>query len=143
MLAAFRSLYSSGMLSMKAAGTAGQNRLQQEGVHQGCPLSCTLFDLLLMGFLTTYTLVLRQLAFGWDLADNYCTLVHAGNVVLLSWSASRLQLLLNSMYRIFLGLGLVISPMKTELVDLPQALPVLGRTAARFFHSLLASVILA
>lgn len=39
MLAAIQSLYSSGTLSMKVAGTAGQPRTQQMGVRQGCTLS--------------------------------------------------------------------------------------------------------
>ena len=49
MLAAIRSLYSSGTLSMKMAGTAGEPRIQQMGVRQGCPLSPTLFGLFFDG----------------------------------------------------------------------------------------------
>ena len=44
------------------------------------------------------------------------SLVYADDVVLLSWSPSGLQLLLDSMGGFCLGLGLVISPTKTEVV---------------------------
>ena len=44
------------------------------------------------------------------------SLVYADDVVLLSWSASGLQLLLDSMNRFCLDMGLVISPTKTEVV---------------------------
>ena len=49
MLAAIKSLYSNGTLSMKVAGTAGEPRLQRMGVRQGCPLSPTLFGLFFDG----------------------------------------------------------------------------------------------
>ena len=49
MLAAFQSLYSIGMLSMKVAGTAGQPQSQQMGVRQGCPLSPMLFEIFFDG----------------------------------------------------------------------------------------------
>ena len=68
-----------------------------------------------MGFMTTCTLMLRCQAFSSDLADGYCpwyTLM----VFLLSWSASKLQFLLDSINHFCLGLGLVISPAKAEAV---------------------------
>ena len=43
-------------------------------------------------------------------------LVYADDVVLLSWSASGLQLLLDSMNHGWMGMGLLISPTKTEVV---------------------------
>ena len=43
------------------------------------------------------------------------SVVYADDVVLLSWSASGLQLLLDSMNRFCLGMGLIISPTKTEV----------------------------
>ena len=49
MLAAIQSLYSSGTLSMKVAGTAGRPRTQQMGVRQGCPLIPTLFGIFFDG----------------------------------------------------------------------------------------------
>ena len=42
--------------------------------------------------------------------------VYSDDVVLLSWSPAGLQLLLDSMNDFCLGLGLVISPTKTEVV---------------------------
>ena len=44
------------------------------------------------------------------------SLVYTDDVVLLSWSASGLQLLLDSMNHFCLSSGLVISPTKTEVV---------------------------
>ena len=44
------------------------------------------------------------------------SLVYADDVVLLSWSPAGLQLLLDSMNDFCVGLGLVISPTKTEVV---------------------------
>ena len=55
MLAAIRSLYSSGTLSMKVAGTAGEPGNQQMGVRQGCPLSPTLFGLFFDGSKAAHT----------------------------------------------------------------------------------------
>ena len=43
-------------------------------------------------------------------------LVHADDVVLLSWTAAGIQDLLDSMHAFFLSLGLTISPSKTEVV---------------------------
>ena len=116
MLAASKSLYSSGTLSMKVAGTAGQLRLQRMGVHQGCPLSPTLFGLFFDGlhdFLHS-----SASAAGIQLRSGKCvsSLVYADDVIQLSWSASGLQLLLDSMNRFCLSLDLVISPTKTEVV---------------------------
>ena len=116
MLAAIRSLYSSGTLSMKVAGTVGQPRLQQMGVRQGCPLSPTLFGLFFDGLhdhmhscASTAGIQLRS-------GKWVSSLVYADDAVLLSWSASGLQLLLDGMNHFCLGLGLVISPTKTEVV---------------------------
>ena len=64
-----------------------------------------------MDFMTTCNLVLRrQLRSGrWVVS-----LVYADDVVLLSWLASELQLLLDSMHQFCLDLGLVISPNRIE-----------------------------
>ena len=61
MLAAVQSLYSSGTLSMKVGGTAGQPRVQQNEVRQGCPLSPTLFGIFLDGLHDTFTDMPRTL----------------------------------------------------------------------------------
>ena len=66
-----------------------------------------------MAFMTTCTHVLQRQAFSSDLARS---LVYADDVVLLSCSASGLQLLLDSMNHFCVGLGLVISNNKTEVV---------------------------
>ena len=115
MLAAIQSLYSSGTLSMKVAGTAGQPRTQQMGVRQGCPLSPTLFGIFFDGLHdhlhSCAPMAGMQLGSGRWLSS----LVYADDVVLLSWSPSGLQLLLDSVGGFCLGLGLVISPTKTEV----------------------------
>ena len=116
MLAAFQSLYSIGTLSMKVAGTAGQPRSQQMGVRQGCPLSPTLFGIFFDGLhdhlQSCAPMSGMQLGSGRWLSS----LVYADDIVLLSWSPAGLQLLLNSVNDFCLGLGLVISPTKTEVV---------------------------
>ena len=116
MLAAIQSLYSSGTLSMKAAGTAGQPWTQQMGVRQGCPLSPTLFGIFFDGLhdhlQSCAAMSGMQLGSGRWLS----LLVYADDVVLLSWTPAVLQLLLDSMNDFCLGLGLVISPTKMEVV---------------------------
>ena len=114
--AAIKSLYFSGMLSMKVSGTAGQPRLQQMGVRQGCPLNPTLFGLFFDGL--HYHLHSSASTSGIQLRSGkwVSSLVYADDVVRMSWSASGLQLLLDSMHHFCLSLGSVISPTKTEVV---------------------------
>ena len=97
MPAPIRSLYSSGTFSMKVAGTAGEPRIQQMGVRQGCPLSPTLFGLSFDGLHDH--LHSCAPASGTQLRSGkwVSSLVYADDVVLLSWSASGLQLLLDSL----------------------------------------------
>ena len=101
---------------MKVAGTAGEPRIQQMGVCQGRPLSPTLFGLLFDGLHDHLHLCASasgiQLRYGKWVSSP----VYADDVVLLSWSASGLQLLLDSMNHFRVGLGLVISATKTEVV---------------------------
>ena len=101
---------------MKVAGTARQPWLQQMGVRQGCPLSPTLFGLFLDGLhdhlhSPTLTAGIQLRSGKW-----VSSLVYANDLVLLSWLVSGLQLLLDGMDNFCLGLGLVISPAKTEVV---------------------------
>ena len=46
-LTAIKFLYGSGTLSMKISGTAGDPKVQPLGVRQGCPLSPTLFGIII------------------------------------------------------------------------------------------------
>ena len=116
MLAAIRSLYSSGTLSMKVAGTAGGPRIQQMGVRQGCPLSPTLFGLFFDGLHDHLHSCASASGIQLRSGKWVSSLVYADDVVLLSWSASGLQVLLDSMDHFCVGLGLVISTTKTEVV---------------------------
>ena len=111
MLAAIRSLYSSGTLSMKVAGTAGGPRFSKWVFVKAALSAPRSLGCSLMAFTTTCTRVLQRQAFSSDLASG--SLVYADDVVLLSWSASGLQLLLDSMNHFCVGLGLVISTSKT------------------------------
>ena len=85
-------------------------------VCQGRPCSPTFSGLLSDGLhdhlhLSAMTAGIQFRSGKWVLS-----LVYAGDIVLLSWSASGLRLLLDSMYHVYLALGLVISPTKTEVV---------------------------
>ena len=143
MLAAIQSLYSSGTLSMKVAGTAGQPRTQQMGVRQGCPLSPTLFGISFDGphdHLQSCA-PMSGMQLGSRSGRWLSSLVYADDVVLLSWSPTGLQLLLDSMNYFCLGLGLVISPTRL-LSSMAQAHQVCGMLAARLCRSLPASSIL-
>ena len=121
---------------MKVAG-AGEPRFQQMGVRQGCPLSPTLFGLFFDGLHEHMHSCAPAAGVQLRSGKWVSSLVYADDVVLLSWSASGLQLLLDSMNRFCLGMGLIISPTKTEVVVFngPGTVPV--------WHSLLASSTLA
>ncbi len=116
MLAAVQSLYATGTLVMKIDGTAGQPAVQHMGVRQGCPLSPTMFGIFfdgLHGFLLAWAPAVGvQLRSGrW-----VSSLVYADDVVLLSWTSHGLQHLIDGMHQSCLGMGLTISPTKTEVV---------------------------
>ena len=116
MLAAIKSLYASGTLSMKVGGAAGPSLFQQNGVRQGCPLSPTLFGILFDGLHGHLDCSLPHAGLLLGSGRWVSALVYADDVVLLSWTAAGLQDLLDSMYAFCLSLGLTISPSKTEVV---------------------------
>ncbi|RYE04530.1 MAG: reverse transcriptase family protein [Rickettsiaceae bacterium] len=115
-LAAIRSLYASGTLSMKVGGTAGPPRVQQNGVRQGCPLSPTLFGIFFDGLHGHLDGAAPQVGIQLDSGRWVSSLVYADDVVLLSWSSAGLQALLDGMHGFCHGLGLTVSPSKTEVV---------------------------
>ncbi len=116
MLAAVQSLYATGTLAMKIDGTAGQPAVQHMGVRQGCPLSPTLFGIFFDG-LHDFLLAWAP-AVGMRLRSGrwVSSLVYADDVVLLSWTSHGLQHLIDGMHQFCLGMGLTISPTKTEVV---------------------------
>ena len=118
MLAAIQSLYTSGTLSMKVDGTAGQPAVQRMGVRQGCPLSPTLFGIFFDGLHDH--LHTAALAAGLQLRSgrSVSSLVYADDVALLSWSPQGLQQLIDGMQDFCQHMGLTISPTKTEVVVL-------------------------
>ena len=69
-----------------------------------------------MASMTACTRVLQRQGIQLRSGKWVSSLVYADDVVLLSWSASGLQLLLDSMNHFCVGLGLVISTTKTEVV---------------------------
>ena len=115
-LAAIKSLYASGTLSMKVGGAAGPSLVQQNGVRQGCPLSPTLFGIFLDGLHGHLDCSLLHAGLQLGSGRWVSALVYADDVVLLSWTAAGLQDLLDSMHAFCLSLGLIISPSKTEVV---------------------------
>ena len=116
MLAAIRSLYSSGALSMRVGGTAGPSLLQQNGVRQGCPLSPTLFGIFFDGLHSHLDSVAPHAGVQLGSGRWVPSLVYADDVVLLSWTSAGLQSLLDGMHSFCQALGLTISPSKTEVV---------------------------
>ncbi len=113
MLAAVQSLYSDAAVAVKVAGRAGPSVPSRTGVKQGCPLSPTLFGLLLDG-LHRYLLhhcrdrgvLLRD---GLRVAD----LDYADDVALLDPTSAGLQDLIDVASRFCAQIGLRISPAKT------------------------------
>ena len=103
---------------MKVAGTAGQLRTQQMGIRQGCPLSPTLFGILFDSRHDHLQSCAPMAGMRLGSSRWLSSLIFADDVILLSWSPSGLQLLLDSMNIFCLGLGLVISLTKTELAVL-------------------------
>ena len=93
---------------MKVAGTAGEPRLQRMGVRQRCPLSPTLFGLFLDGLHEHMHSCAPAAGVQLRSGKWVSSLVYADDVVLLSWSASGLQLLLDSMNPFCLGMAPVI-----------------------------------
>ncbi len=90
--------------------------VQHMGVRQGCPLSPTLFGIFFDG-LHDFLLAWAP-AVGVQLRSGrwVSSLVYADDVVLLSWTSDGLQHLIDGMHQFCLGMGLTISPIKTEVV---------------------------
>ena len=120
MVAAVQSLYSSGTLSMKIAGAAGQARSQQTGVRQGCPLSPTLSGIFFDGLHDHLHSQAPHDGVQLDSGRWVSSLAYADDVVLLSWTSGGLQRLLNSMHEFCGHHGLTISASKTEVVVFKQ-----------------------
>ena len=95
---------------------AGGPRIQQMGVRQGCPLSPTLFGMFFDGLHDHLHSCASASGIQLRSGKWVSSLVYADDVVLLSWSASGLQVLLGSMSHFCVGLGLVISTTRTEVV---------------------------
>ena len=105
MLAAIKSLYASGTLSMKVEGAAGPSLVQQNGVRQGCPLSPTLFGIFFDGLHGHLDCSLLHAGLQLGSGRWVSALVYADDVVLLSWTAAGLQDLLDSMHAFCSELG--------------------------------------
>ena len=106
----------------------------------GCPLSPTLFGLFFDGLREHMHSCAPAAGVQFRSGKWVSFLVYADDVVLLSCSASGLQLLLDSMNHFCLGMGLVISPPRLRLLSsMARELQALGGLAPRFFHGLLAS----
>ena len=106
LIAANHQCYSGALsINVAAAGRAGQYRVQQIGARLRRPLSPTIFGLFfgaLLDHLHSCALAAgAQLRYG----EWVSTLVHADDAVLLSWPSSGLQLLMESMNHLCLGLG--------------------------------------
>ena len=123
---------------MKVGGTAGPPRVQQNGVRQGCPLSPTLFGIFFDGLHGRLDGTAPQAGVQLGSGRWVSSLVYADDVVLLSWSSLGLQALLDGMHAFCQGLGLTISPSKTEVASSTWAWSSMSRAAC---HQLLQSLL--
>ena len=83
-------------------------------MRQGCPLRPTLFGIFFDGLHGHLDCCLAHAGLQLGSGRWVSALVYADDVVLLSWTVAGLQGLLDSMHAFWLGLGLTISPSKTE-----------------------------
>ena len=103
MLAAIKSLYASGTLSMKVGRAAGPSLVQQNGVRQGCPLSPASFGIFFDGLHGHLDRCLPHAGLQLGSGRWVSALVYADDFGLLSWKAAGLQGLLDSMHAFCLG----------------------------------------
>ena len=101
---------------MKVGGTAGEPRVQQNGVRQGCPLSPTLFGIFFDGLHDHLHRLAPRAGVQLNSGRWVPSLVYADDVALLSRSSPGLQALLDGMHDFCMGLGLTVSPTKTEVL---------------------------
>ena len=116
MLAAIQSLYASGTISMKVGGTAGEPRVQQMGVRQGCPLSPTLFGIFFDGLHDHFLAACPVAGMPLGSGRRVPFLCYADDVVLLAESGPGLQQLIEGMHTFCCSAGLTISVAKSEVV---------------------------
>ena len=116
MLAAIQSLYATGTISMKVGGTAGEPKVQQMGVRQGCPLSPTLFGIFFDGLHDHFRTVCPSGGLQLGSGRRVPFLCYADDVVLLSESGPGLQQLIDGMHAFCCSAGLTISIAKSEVV---------------------------
>ena len=119
MLAAVKSLYKDGELSVNINSRVGPAVSSQTGVKQGCPLSPTLFGLFADGLHRYLQLYCPEDADGTLVPD----LGYADDFVLLANSAAGLQRLLDTAGRLLASMAMVISIPKTFLLVFNLAFP--------------------
>ena len=116
LLAAIRSLYSNAEYAVRAGNRRGPGVQSECGVKQGCPLSPTLFGLLLDGLhwalLAGAPGAAPQLACGRLVPD----LGYADDFCLLATSAAGLQRLLDTAYGFLNSIGMELSVAKTKVM---------------------------
>ena len=127
MLDAIQDLYRSTSAPVKAGPNVSQIPVTTyRGVKQGCPLSPTLFgvfiDQVVATLLGAGVALGVTLAFGVEVRD----LLFADDIILLSRSASNLQLLLDALHGFCHDTGMEVNLSKTEALRLD---PIRGRTS--------------
>ena len=126
MLAAIQSLYADSSLAVKVAGRVGDRLPSRMGVKQGCPLSPTLFGLVLDGM---HRYLLHHCpTLGVPLRDDLrvTDLEYADDVALLDTTPAGLQTLIDTASRFCDEVGLRVSPAKTFVMAFgcgPASLP--------------------
>ena len=126
MLDALMSLYANATVSINISGKTGEGFASLAGVKQGCPLSPTLFGLLLDG-LQMYLLI-NCAGIGPKISNGNIVpvLMYADDTTLMATSASKLQELINATYAFCKAVGFTISAEKSSVCvfsKLPQAMP--------------------
>lgn len=116
MLGAVQSLYENSDVSMNIEGKTGQQLPSKTGVKQGCPLSPTLFGLLLDGLHRHLKVSCPDAGLEVHNGLRVAELGYADDFVLLASSANELQKLIDATAEFCAFIGMIVSTEKTKVL---------------------------